>query len=219
MANPLGNFLRAHGLWPKRVTDCEAPAPSPTPAPAPEPTPEPEPTRMVAGPRARALIQKWEGIEDGDPSTVELDPYLCPAGYWTIGWGHVVRDEKGRMLYGRRNKQKAYDMYPRGITMAEAEKLLREDLVIYEDAVHRYAVTPETTVGQFGAMVSLCFNIGTGNFSKSSVARHHRGGRHELAANSFLLWNKATLNGKLTVLRGLTRRRENERAFYLRHTP
>src|SRR4051794_31205741 len=44
------------------------------------------------------LIRSFEGIEDGDPTTANLDPYLCPAGYWTIGWGHVVIGQDGQML-------------------------------------------------------------------------------------------------------------------------
>jgi len=38
------------------------------------------------------LIKAFEGLRDGDPTSIRLDPYLCPAGYWTIGWGHVVLD-------------------------------------------------------------------------------------------------------------------------------
>lgn len=173
---------------------------------------------LRTGPKARNLIKKWEGVEDGDPSTVNLDPYICPAGYWTIGWGHVVRDERGRMLKGGRNRGKAYSMFPGGINRDEAEKLLRADLVKYERYVHRIC-TPETTPGQFGAMVSLCFNVGPGNFLKSSVARHHKAGNHRAAADSFLMWNKARVGGRLTVLRGLTSRRKDERALYLEYTP
>ena len=36
--------------------------------------------------KAVDIIKRFEGILDGDPSTVNLEPYLCPAGYWTIGW-------------------------------------------------------------------------------------------------------------------------------------
>jgi len=173
---------------------------------------------LRTGPKGRDLIKRWEGLVDGDPRTVKLDPYLCPAGYWTIGWGHVVRDERGRMLKGRNRKAKAYSMYPTGITRAEAETLLRADLVKYERYVRRIS-RPGTTHGQFGAMVSLCFNIGPTNFMKSSVARHHRNGDTRRAAESFLLWNKARVNGRLQVLRGLTRRRRDERAMYIAHTP
>lgn len=173
---------------------------------------------LRTGPRARNIIKRWEGIEDGDPSTVNLDPYLCPAGYWTIGWGHVVLSEGNVMLKGRWNKSKAQSLYPNGITMVEAEHLLRADLIKFERFVQRIC-TPQTTPGQFGAMVSLCFNVGPKNFLGSSVARHHRAGRHKEAADAFLAWNKARVNGRLTVLRGLVSRRRDERALYLEFTP
>ena len=53
------------------------------------------------------LIKSYEGIMDGDPSTINLDPYLCPAGYWTIGWGHVVLDQQGNQIKGIENKKLA----------------------------------------------------------------------------------------------------------------
>lgn len=173
---------------------------------------------LRTGPRARNIIKKWEGVEDGDPSTVNLDPYLDPVGIWTIGWGHVVLDEKGNMLRGRWNRDKAKSVFPGGITMAEADHLFRADLIRFERFVQRIC-TPQTTPGQFGAMVALCFNIGPTNFLGSTVARAHRAGDHKRAADAFLLFNKARVNGRLTVLRGLTNRRRDERALYLEFTP
>ena len=174
---------------------------------------------LRTGPKAVALLKRWEGIEDGDPTTVNLDPYLCPAGYWTIGWGHVVLDERGRMLQGIRNRAVARTMFPGGITLGEADVLLRGDLVRFERHVQRAIGAAPTTPGQFGAMVSLCYNIGPANFARSSVVRHHRAGHYQQAADSFRLWNKATIGGKLRVLRGLTSRRADERELYLQYTP
>lgn len=168
---------------------------------------------MRSGPQARKLIQKWEGIADGDPTTVNLDPYLCPAGYWTIGWGHVVRDPNGKMLKGAWNKQAAKMMYPIGITYEEAEILLVGDLIGTENGVTRFITGANHH--QFGAMVALAFNIGVGAFGKSSVCRNHNAGRFEAAADSFLLYNKIRVDGQLVVSKGLTSRRKDERAFYL----
>lgn len=67
------------------------------------------------------LIKRFEGIEDGDPSTANLDPYLCPADHWTIGWGHVVLNSEGRAIRGKANRHLAHAIYPNGITMQEAE--------------------------------------------------------------------------------------------------
>lgn len=143
----------------------------------------------------RSLIQKWEGIEDGNPATVNLDPYLCPAGYWTIGWGHVVLSPKGKMLTGVSEKAVAYAQFPKGITMEEAEVLLSADLIRYERYVLNAIGDVPTTQNQFDAMVALCFNIGGAAFEKSSVARFHKARQYAKAADAFLMWTKATVKG------------------------
>lgn len=163
----------------------------------------------------QALIQKWEGIEDGDPSTVNLDPYLCPASVWTIGWGHAVQNGKGGLLRGELNRAAARAMYPGGITIEQARLLLAADLVIYEKAVARVA-RKDCSQQQFDAMVALCFNIGIDAFIRSTVAVRHAGGRHKEAADAFGLWVKATVKGKRVTLQGLVNRRADERALYLK---
>lgn len=164
----------------------------------------------------RTLIQKWEGILDGDPRTVNLDPYLCPADYWTIGWGHVVLSPKGKMLNGAANKAMAFAQYPGGITMAEAETLLSADLIRYERFVLNAIGDVPTTQNQFDAMVALCLNIGGAGFANSSVARFHKARQYDKAANAFLMWTKATVNGVKKELKGLVNRRNDERALYLK---
>ena len=49
------------------------------------------------------LIKSFEGIPDGDPTTVRIDAYLDPVGIWTIGWGHAIT-HNGRFLRGAQNK-------------------------------------------------------------------------------------------------------------------
>lgn len=114
---------------------------------------------------------------------------------WTIGVGHT-----GGVKPGDR------------ITEAQAMDLLRQDVAKFEryvtDALDGYPASSN----EFSAMVSLCFNIGPGNFRKSSVLRHHKQGNKVAAANSFKLWNKAA--GK--VLNGLVRRRAAEAALYMK---
>lgn len=165
------------------------------------------------GPMGRTLIKKWEGIEDGDPRTAKLDPYLCPANVWTIGWGHAIVDHRGVQIKGAANRNAAYAMYPGGITLEQAELLLIADLIPREKLLD--TLVGEATPAQFSAMGALYFNIGHANFVKSSVLRHHVNGRFAHAADAFRLFNKARVNGKLVVLRGLTSRREDERALYL----
>ncbi|QNA85134.1 lysozyme [Sphingomonas sp. So64.6b] len=73
------------------------------------------------------------------------------------------------------------------------------------------AQSPWTTQGQYDAMVSLAYNIGTAALGNSTLLRLHLAGRYAEAADQFPRWNKQA--GK--VLNGLTRRRAVERAMYL----
>lgn len=135
------------------------------------------------------LIKRFEGVR--------RRAYLCPAGKWTIGYGWT----------------KPVDGKPVGpgmvITHAKAEELLAEGVKQYCSAVEKSC--PTATDNQFGAMVSLCYNIGTDAFTKSSVARYHVAGDRHLAADAFLKWTK----GGGRVLPGLVARRKAERALYL----
>jgi lysozyme len=58
----------------------------------------PVPLRDVPD-EAVELIKAFEGIPDGDSSTVNIDAYLDPVGIWTIGWGHAI-PHKGEWLRG-----------------------------------------------------------------------------------------------------------------------
>lgn len=163
------------------------------------------------------LIKSFEGIRDGDPSTVNLDPYLCPAGIATIGWGHVVT-EHGRPLKGRPGLLRAREMYPDGIDMGMAEMLLRGDLADREPQLEGLLQVP-VTQGQFDALMSFAFNVGLDiddddiaeGLGDSTLLKKLNAGDVAGAADQFLKWNKAA--GQ--VLAGLTRRREAERALFL----
>jgi len=76
-------------------------------------------------------------------------------------------------------------------------------------------LTAPANDNQFGAFVSLAYNIGPGAFSRSSALRRFNEGKVALAAEAILAWNKATVNGRKVVLRGLARRREAEKALFL----
>jgi lysozyme len=133
-----------------------------------------------------SLIKSFEGCE--------LAAYKCPAGVLTIGYGHTGADVKPGQV----------------ITAHRAEELLQGDLARFEQAVSK-AIKVAVTPNQFGAMVSLCYNIGAGAFAKSTLVKRVNAGDTQGAADQFLAWNKA--GGK--VLKGLARRREAERALFL----
>jgi lysozyme len=137
-----------------------------------------------------ALIKHFESLQ--------LTAYLDPVGIWTIGYGHTEGVQPGTT-----------------ITTAQANRLLSDDLAPAETAVQDGVGDAPTSNNQFSAMVSLCFNIGAGNFAESTVLREHIARDYQAAANAFLLWNKGTVDGELVVLPGLTDRREAERKLYL----
>lgn len=131
------------------------------------------------------LIKKFEGCR--------LEAYKCPAGIWTIGYGHTK---------GVQNGQKT--------TQAQAEEFLREDLKIYEQAVEACVKVP-LSQNQFDALVSFCYNCGAEALRTSTLLRLLNEGKYSEAGEQFLRWNKA--GGKVLV--GLTRRREEERELFL----
>ena len=159
------------------------------------------------------LIKSFEGIPDGDPSTVNIDAYLCPASVWTIGWGHAIMDG-GAQLKGAAKEARARALYPGGITREQAEALLRGDLVPRAASVSSLLRVPIND-NQFGALIGLVFNIGAANLAASTLLRKLNAGDFAGAADQFLVWDKARVNGVLTALAGLARRRRAERAMFL----
>lgn len=155
--------------------------------------------------RATDIIKSFEGILDGDPTTVNLDPYLDPVGIWTIGWGHVVRDAEGKPVEGKANRALARAIYPNGITMFEAEVLLRDDVRRFNVGVQRLVTVPLEHF-QWSALISFAFNIGLGNFRNSTLLLYVNRNNFVDALEEFPKWRKS--KGK--VLNGLVRRRKAE---------
>jgi GH24 family phage-related lysozyme (muramidase) len=138
------------------------------------------------------LIKKHEGLR--------LQAYLpTKDDKWTIGYGHTKTAHKGMV-----------------ITEERAEELLRQDLDWVEDAIAKL-VKVKLTQNQYDALASLIFNIGEGNFTKSSVLRELNEGNYQASADAFLMWNKqrSKTTGRLNVLKGLTVRRGEERKLFL----
>lgn len=132
-------------------------------------------------------------VEIAHSEACHLTAYLCPAGVWTIGWGHTGDVKEGDTC-----------------TQSEADKMFCDDLHDFTFAVQTNLVRPANP-NQLGAMVSLAYNIGQAGFARSTVLRQHNLGNYQAAARAFGLWNKA--GGR--VLRGLTTRRAREAALYL----
>ncbi len=159
--------------------------------------------------QAIEIIKSFEGIPDGDPSTVNINPYLCPAGYWTIGWGHVVIDAQGKQVKGAANKPLAYAVYPNGITKNEAEILLIDDVRKFSAGVDSL-INVELNDTRFCALVSFAFNVGLGAFKNSTLLKLLNLNEQEQVPAQLLRWSKS--NGK--ELAGLKKRREAESALW-----
>jgi lysozyme len=101
----------------------------------------------------------------------------------------------------------------RTITREESQAMFAKALAPRESAVERLC-TLKPNQNQFDALVSLVYNIGEGAFAKSSVLKFHNAGNFQAAAVAFGLWNKATIDGVLQPVRGLTDRRAREAELY-----
>lgn len=166
-----------------------APAPAPiAPAPvSPTPTPAPAPTGDFAiSDQGVELIARFEGCR--------LEAYKCPAGAWTIGYGHTAGVKEG-------------DTLP---SQDAAKALLKEDLKKYGNYVNDYVkkgiISFPLNQQQFDALTSFCYNCGNGNLQRLVSGRDAA-----TVAEKMLLYNKG--GGK--VLPGLVRRREEERTLFL----
>jgi lysozyme len=170
-------------------------------------------TRKSPSSQCFSLIKSFEGICDGDPKTVNLDPYLDPVVIWSIGWGHAIR-LNGRFLKGAADAALAKSLFPSGITFAEAEALLAEDVAPV--AIYLNAVFPWLTQNQFDALISFVFNIGIGKFENSTLFKKLKAGDIAGAAAEFGRWIHGTdKRGNKIVLPGLVKRQEAQCALFL----
>lgn len=139
--------------------------------------------------KGRDLIKSFEGLR--------LKAYPDPAtggDPWTIGYGATGPDIKSGLVW----------------TQAQADARFKADSDKFAASVAALIGAAPTTQGQFDALVSLAYNIGTGNLKTSTLLRLHKEGDYAGAKGQFCRWDKA--NGK--VMAGLTRRRAAEAALY-----
>ena len=129
-----------------------------------------------------SLIKEFEGCQ--------LNAYRCPSNVWTIGYGHTENVQENQ-----------------SITQEEAESLLINDMVKYENYVNTCSnLTFVTNQNQFDALVSFTYNCGQGSLATLVQNRDAN-----TVADKLLLY----INGSNGVLQGLVRRREAERVLFL----
>jgi len=133
------------------------------------------------------LIKHFEGCE--------LEAYKCPAGVWTIGYGHIKGVQEGDVI----TEQQAHDM-------------LVEELDEYENYINTLVTVP-LNQNQYDALVSWVYNLGSSNLNSSTLLKVLNTGNYAEVPEQILRWNKA--GGK--VLEGLTRRRQEEANLFSGH--
>ena len=137
------------------------------------------------------LAKRFEGFERKVRRGVEIAaiPYLCPAGFWTIGFGHLC------------------DQKHAPITEAEAEVYLARDLQTALVATLRYCPALATEPkGRLAAIVDFTFNLGAGRLQTSTLRRRVNQRDWAAATQELLRW----IYGGGKVLPGLVARREAE---------
>lgn len=155
---------------------------------------------VIAVPQAAIdLAKRFEGFHRVPKFDLErrAHPYVCPAGFWTIGYGHLC-DSK----------------HP-PVTEAEAERYLADDLQTALSATLRYCPMLATEPGaRLAAVVDFTFNLGAGRLQTSTLRRRINQRDWSSAASELRRW----VNSGGKVLSGLVTRREAEATWLLRNT-
>jgi lysozyme len=138
---------------------------------------------MKTSPNGLQLIRKYEGYKS--------TPYRCPAGLYTVGYGHVIG-----------NGLQLPDEWNRTLSLGEINELLRTDLARFERGVLRYCPVYLTQF-EFDALVSFAYNLGVGTLQRSTLRQKILRNNKKGAASEILKYDK--VGGR--PLKGLTRRR------------
>jgi len=157
---------------------------------------------MNVSPKAIAMIQHHEGTR--------YKPYRCPAKLWTIGVGHVMYPEQGKLKVENRDEFLLRPDDNRVWTKEEVDGLLVFDLARFERGVAQFCPVP-LTQGMFDGLVSFSFNVGLGTLQRSTLRQKLLRGDKTGAAEELLKYCMA--GGK--ILKGLQNRRIDERALFL----
>ena len=139
------------------------------------------------------LIKHFEGVRK--------KPYICPAGYWTVGVGHLIS----------RDAKLPFEWF-RILSPGEIDDLLRKDLRRFELGVLRLLGIVQPSQSEFDALVSFSFNLGLGCFQRSTVRSAFIRGDKKRSGEVLLKYRLA--GGR--VLPGLVRRRQAELALLMR---
>jgi lysozyme len=157
---------------------------------------------MNVSPKAIETIKHHEGVR--------FKPYQCPAKLWTIGVGHVLYPNQGKMPIDQRGAYALHSEDNRSFSKDEVNAILRADLDRFERGVERFCPVA-LTQGMFDGLVSFSFNVGLGTLQRSTLRQKVLRLDKEGAAEELLKYCMA--GGK--VLKGLQNRRIDERRLFL----
>lgn len=158
---------------------------------------------MRTSPAGVAMIKHYESCR--------LRPYRCPAGLWTVGWGHVLQRDMLAVTYAQRLEQPLSPEHDRLWTQDEVDALLDADIRPAERAVSRLCPAVLDRQGAFDALVSFTFNLGAGALQRSTLRQCILQGDDVAAASEFgrYVWSAGR------KLKGLVLRRADEAAMFL----
>ncbi len=139
------------------------------------------------------LIKGFEGLR--------LEAHLCPAKVVSIGYGTTRYPDGQPIQWGDK------------ITEQQAEAFLIHDCDKFSKDIDRLVKVP-LNQNQRDALISFCYNLGSGAFTDSTMLRLLNQGDYKGAANEFPRWDKATIDGVKQSLPGLTRRRAEEKLLF-----
>ena len=136
-----------------------------------------------------ALVKKYEGFMP--------EPYRCPTGHSTIGYGHVIK------------KGEAFTC----LTEEGAHNLLLKDLEIAGSDVRQLVNVPLND-DQYSALCSWMFNLGnTASTRNSTLLKHAK--KYHLVPGQFGLWIIGFIKGNPSALPGLIKRRADEALLFI----
>lgn len=132
------------------------------------------------------MIKAWEGCR--------LKAYRCPAGVWTIGYGHTEGVKAGMT-----------------ITQQQADAMFDEEIEKFEKQVRPLVADVALTQNQYDSLVSLAYNIGVGTLRKSTLLKKVKSNPNDpTIRTAFMQW----IRGGGKILPGLQKRREMEANHY-----
>ena len=146
------------------------------------------------------LIKNFEGFSD--------KLYNDPAGHCTVGYGTLVHR-------GNCDGQTSEQPYDSGVTKERAADLLTQEAGGFAGTINNKVTVP-LNQNQFDALVSFVYNVGPGNFEKSTLLKLLNQGKYDAVPAELKKWTKARQNGQLVDLPGLVKRRAAEADLFVK---